>query len=135
DQSGGGGGSNEQGRWYVPPEQHEASQRRDADGEPIANRQSREYNARAEDRADGRGTDRPDEPLHVGVLSIPHEQRRSKRNEQKRWQKDPYRRDDTTNDTAHDVADERRGNHDRPRRNHADRDGDHEITLTQPMLL
>src|SRR6266850_6406278 len=137
-------GGHEQRIADLPAEQDHEAPERDERGEPVADRDLPEQDAGPEDRADRGGVGALDEPLHMGVRPISHEDRRHDQDQQKGWQENADRRHEGAPEaleegpvetSSDEVADEGRGDHDGSGTDHAHRDGDEEFPLAEPARL
>jgi hypothetical protein len=119
----------------VPAKQHGERREPNQDREPVADRDAAEQNGGAQNGSDRRGAGAFYKSLHIQVATVPREQGRCDQHEQKRWQEDSDGRDDGAPEAGDEIADKRRGDHDRPRADHADRDCDEELSLVEPAEL
>src|SRR5215470_11737536 len=104
-------------------------------GEPIADRDLAEQNARAEDRADGGGIGALYKPFDIRIGAMPDQDRSDDQDQQERGQKYTDGRDERAPETGHEIADKGGRDDDRTGADHANRDCDKELASVEPTRL
>src|SRR5262249_46481453 len=137
-------GSHEHGIADFPSEQHDETCRCNERREPVTNRDPSEQHACTENRPDRGGVCALDEPLNIGVRAVANEDRGDDEDQQERGKKDANRRNERPPEPfqqrapqarRHEIPHERRGDDDGAGADHADRDGDEEVTFVEPTHL
>src|SRR5262249_12496190 len=135
DQSDHRGHGNEKRIADLPSEQHAKGNETDRRRQPVADRDFSQEETGAEDRADRGGIGTLYKSLHVRVGPMPGQQRGRDEDEDERGQEDADRRGKRAPKAADKIPNEGGRDDHRARADHADGDGDQELTLIEPAVF
>ena len=125
----------EQGIADLPSEQNGKGSNTDSHGQPIADRDSPEQDAGAEDGPDRGRIGALDEALNIRIAAMPREHRRRHEHEKERREENSDRRDEGAPEACHQITDEGGGDDHRAGADHADCDRDQELPLVEPPVF
>src|SRR6185437_4954751 len=125
----------EQGIIYLPSKERAEGGKSDEHGDPVSNGHFAEQQTSPEDRPDRRSVGTLHKALHIGIGAVAHQEGCRSEDQNEGRKEDSDRRGERPGEPCNEIADKGRRDDHRTRTDHAHRNCDQEVPLSEPPVL